>query len=682
MKNKKVIFISALTIVLFSLYFRGLRSELIWDDKIFFGGNLLLSENRPLSEAFKVGYFSEQIGMKDSDHYYRPLLTLSFMVEDRLWGISPAGLRIVNLLIYFGALVFLYFFFRLASDRGHLPEIATLLFALHPLNVDNIIWIVGRSDLLLLLWVVLVLLFLEKYLERGKSLDWVMASFFFLLGVFSKESFIFIWPALIFYERIKHKKITIPFHLLNLLSIMAFFAVKNVVLGIKNLDFLLPKDILFGATVLLKTLGFYVKSIFWPFAAPFFISPDNVQKVRYLVVGILFTALFILLLYFSRKQRETRFPLILAACFLGGHLPLVFSKIYPYSIYPRYMMISSLGLIWTLSIYLRKIPEKIRLSLVFLIILSLIPTVVLRIDAYRTEENFWSKASRKFSNDGYVLVQISKVLQENGDFIRAEFFLNKSLSLNLQRETAILVSVSYAEVEMAKADYENVFRWMESLEEVEGLYRMRLATGIRYEINKIKSRVWISQGEIPSAEKCLQENIETFPQAKDSFFELFEMYVGYGMWEKAKALADRIRLLFPSFAQDPEKIARELESMPLDDKIAFYTLRRNFSKATALIETIAAPDLMHRILLAKLAYKQGEGERGQTVIEAIAAEDSESYETMNTIAAFYLNDLFRVREALVYMKKSLELNPDQPKIRFLIINLTKNYLEQLTEVWK
>lgn len=679
MKNKQFIFMAILAAILFSLYFRSLGYDLIWDDKIYFRGNILLDQNRPLTEAFKVGYFSEQVGMKGIDHYYRPLLTASFMAEDRLWGISPAGLRIVNILLYLGALLVLYSYFRLRFDRGYFPEIATLLFALHPLNMDNVIWIVGRGDLLVLLWGGLVLLFFEKSLQKGKPLDWVLTGLFFLFGVFSKESFVFFWPALILYEGLRKRKITVPFHCATLLSLVAFYGVKVGLLGIRNIRFVFEPGAVSGLISVMETLGFYAKSIVWPFTTPFFLSLNNAQKMGNLIIGIVFIALFLLLLYASRKEPETRFPLFLAAIFIGGHLPLIFTQIFPYSIYPRYMTIPALGLVWVLAVYLAKLPEKTRISIAFLIVLAFIPTIVIRAEANRTEDVFWSRASRKSPNDGYALFYLSSILQQKGDFLQSELYLNRSLSLTLRPETAVFVSLGYAEVEMAKADYDSVFKW---LAKIDSLPNLPLPGGIRYEIARTKARAWICRGNTAEAEKLLEQNIQDYPQVLDSYYDLFEMYTGFELWEKADAMAGRIHLLSPAFSQNPEEIARELDTMALGDKIAYYILKRNFLKAESLVETIRPLDVPNRILLAKLAYWRGEGDRGQTIIEAMAAENPESFETMNSIAAFYLRDLFRVREALPYLKKSLELNPGQPQIRNLIDSLTKNYLDQLVEVGK
>ena len=116
------------------------------------------------------------------------------MIENRLWGLEPSTLRLTNLLIYFFGLAFLFLFLKRQKAYPYFPEIVTLLFALYPLNMDNIVWIVGRGDLLMLLWAALCFLFLDLSLKRRRTLYLVLSSASFLLGIFSKETFVVLFP--------------------------------------------------------------------------------------------------------------------------------------------------------------------------------------------------------------------------------------------------------------------------------------------------------------------------------------------------------------------------------------------------------------------------------------------------------------------------------------------------------
>src|SRR4030042_3549487 len=165
MHKRDWLYVAILAVILFGVYWKTFNYDFVWDDEIFFKHNLLFIEDQPLTSALKYSYFSEQLGVQGQDHYYRPLLTFSFLLENKLWGIKNITLRFTNLLIFFLSLIFLFAFLKVHSDKAYLPEITTLFFALYPLNSENIVWIVGRGDLFLLLWGSLTFLFFALFLN-------------------------------------------------------------------------------------------------------------------------------------------------------------------------------------------------------------------------------------------------------------------------------------------------------------------------------------------------------------------------------------------------------------------------------------------------------------------------------------------------------------------------------------
>jgi len=684
MKKRELIFIVILAGILFTLYWRTFNYELIWDDKTYFRQNMLFTENPPLSSAFKISYFGRQIGMEKIDFYYRPLLTASFMIENKLGGIKTARLRLINLLIYFLSLIFLYIFFKKQKENAFFPEIATLLFALYPLNMDNIIWIVGRSDLLVLLWGSLAFLFLEFFIKKGKPIYGVGSSFFYLLGILSKESFFFFLPIFLVYEIIKRKKIAFPFYLVNILITISFFILKNAVIGTKNLRFILPSNLTEIILTIIGAAGFYFRAIIFPFSHNFFLPPDDVRKFIYLLFGILFISLFLFIGAKYKKDKEILLPLSFIAAFLGGLTPLVFSTLYPFAVYPRYMMIPGLGFIWILSKYLCQIKEKIRSYLVLILILLFIPSIIINSNSYKTEVNFWQKAYRSSPQNAYILFQLAGTFQEKRDYLSSEFYLNKTLSLNLKRETAILISLLYANIEIAKADYAKVFKWLNAIEEFEKLPNVQLAPYIKSQVNQKKAQVYICLGNKDEAEKLLRENMNKYKNFRDSYLELYNLYLGSEMWDKAKELEAHMKNIFPSVFRERNADQRKAEfsSLSVDKKISFYIRYRNYSKASILVKSMIPLDLSYEILLARLSYLEGKEEQGQKIVNDILIENPDKFEMLNTIGYFYLNDLFRVKEALIYFKKSLNVNSNQPGLSLLINRLTNDYLSQLKETWK
>jgi len=197
MKIRKSIFLIILWVTVFGLYWPSLKYPFIWDDKVLFDNNPFFVEKQPFSSALTSSYFRQQVGLGSVDFYYRPFLMASFWIENKIWGIHPINLRLVNLIIFSAALSAWYLFLKKRYDFSSFPEITTILFAIFPIHVDNIVWIVGRSDLLLLLFSGLCFIFLDRYIRTNDKYFLVFCSFFLLWESFPKNHLCSFYPFLL-----------------------------------------------------------------------------------------------------------------------------------------------------------------------------------------------------------------------------------------------------------------------------------------------------------------------------------------------------------------------------------------------------------------------------------------------------------------------------------------------------
>lgn len=677
-KNKSIIFIIFLIIILFALFWKTFNFELIWDSKIYFKQNPLFTENYPLWAAFKQSLLREPLGVNIIDFYYRPVLTLTFMMEHKLWGLQNTNLRIINLIIYIFSMIFLYSFFKLQSEKKYFAEIATLLFALFPLNVDNIVWIVGRSDLLVLFWGSLTFLFLELFIKKGKYLFLILSSSFYLFGIFSKEAFLFFIPVLFLYEFIKRKKISLPYHLANIFITLFFLILKSAILGIKNLRIILSSNIIENIKVAISSVGYYFRSIVFPFSYDMFLSMEEITNLKYLFLGILFILLFAFLLYKSKKELELIIPLSFIVFFIGGHLLVVYTTLYPFKVYARYMMIPALGFIWIFVKYLGLLAEKIRFTLVFIIVLLFIPSMIISAYSYKTELRYFQRANRSSPENSYILYKIANILHEKEDYLAAELALNKALQFKQLRETAMLINLLYADIEFRKAEHNKVFERLKRIEGYADSPHVELAPLMKFQIDHKKVLIYTCQGKFRPAEKLLKENIERYSNKKELYKELYNLYIGHTLWEKALAVEKMAKDLFPSLKNlDTRQTKREFDSLSDKARIGFYIRHRNYAKAREIIYTMTPLNLDLKILLSKLYYWQGKEEDAKKIINEIILKYSENTRVLNTMGNFYLRDFIRVEEALFYFKKSLEINENQPAISNLVSYLTENYLNKL-----
>lgn len=120
--------------------------------------------------------------------YYRPLLTLSFMVDSWMGGVRPAIFHWGNLILHLLAVCLLFAFLR-SLGTGYRPSLlAALVFAVHPVLVQAVAWIPGRNDSLLAALVLASFLCYLKYVRQGRA-RWALGhAIFFLLALLAKET--------------------------------------------------------------------------------------------------------------------------------------------------------------------------------------------------------------------------------------------------------------------------------------------------------------------------------------------------------------------------------------------------------------------------------------------------------------------------------------------------------------
>lgn len=119
----------------------------------------------------------------ESNGLYRPLTILSLALNRLLLGPAPLGFHLVNVLLHAGVVILLW---RLLL-RWEIPQLvaflAALLFAVHPIHAEVINIVVGRSELLAALFLLLALVFASDNGRRAA----VLTGLCYLAALLSKE---------------------------------------------------------------------------------------------------------------------------------------------------------------------------------------------------------------------------------------------------------------------------------------------------------------------------------------------------------------------------------------------------------------------------------------------------------------------------------------------------------------
>ena len=153
-----------------------LHHGFLWDDEQFVLKNHFLTSARFLPQLLTQNIVA---GAGLVSNLYRPLQSLTHVLDVRLWGYQPWGHHLTNVLLHAAAAVAV---FRLLATLCPVwpAACAALLFALHPLQSEAVAYVSGRGDTLAMLWLCLGLLALGRstWLALGCA----------ALGMASKES--------------------------------------------------------------------------------------------------------------------------------------------------------------------------------------------------------------------------------------------------------------------------------------------------------------------------------------------------------------------------------------------------------------------------------------------------------------------------------------------------------------
>lgn len=244
-----------LILVTLGVYFKIFRAEFVYDDFAFVVNNKAIRSFTPFSKFFTDPNIFTGSEDGSGGKNWRPVSSLAFAVEYRLFGSNPFGFHLASVLLHLINIVLVYLLIAKIAGRNGIALVATSLWALHPALTEAVSWIANQSSLIFFSFFLLATLALLK--ERF----W-MSYLFFGLSLLSKETAlggIFIIALLFFIYLKKHWRSFIPFVLMSLIYIWIRFEILGS-FGDHVLRGSFWQNFLLAPTVFLKYLTLSV----WP----------------------------------------------------------------------------------------------------------------------------------------------------------------------------------------------------------------------------------------------------------------------------------------------------------------------------------------------------------------------------------------------------------------------------------
>ncbi len=155
---------------------------LVWDDPWLIVENVVLRQG--FAEAMSNIWFDWSRSTRLSlGAEYLPIRDTSLWLEAQLWGLEPRPLRLSNWAIYVAGILCIRGALRRTLSSNVVAEVATWVFAFHPVHVESVAWLAGRKDVLALAFVGAGLLCYSG--DDGRQRWWVVP--LFLLAHLSKS---------------------------------------------------------------------------------------------------------------------------------------------------------------------------------------------------------------------------------------------------------------------------------------------------------------------------------------------------------------------------------------------------------------------------------------------------------------------------------------------------------------
>jgi tetratricopeptide (TPR) repeat protein len=327
------------------VYANSINGEFLWDDTHLIAENSRIKGGASLADAFTKDMRGVSAGRS---YFYRPIQTLTFMLDHSLYALDSKGYHVTNILLHIAAALLVYYLVNTLFNNAALSFLTGAFFAVHPIHTEAVAYISGRADPLAAVFMLLCMLCYITHLHKEKAAPYFVIPLTYSLALLSRESSLALPLLLLIYHYVFGRKIDI-----KKFSLVAAISILYIALRFALLRGLLPHTDC-PNTVFERLPGFfaavanYIRLLILPFNLHmeygnglFRIAGPNAILGALILVGLLFFA------FMKRTDRKVFSFSVL--WFFAALLPS--SNIYPINAYmaEHWLYLPSLGFFLILS---------------------------------------------------------------------------------------------------------------------------------------------------------------------------------------------------------------------------------------------------------------------------------------------------------------------------------------------
>ena len=657
----------------------------VWDDRIILTSSQAVQDWSGLWRLWSGDAYTLDDTMEG--HYW-PLVYTTFWLEHKLWGFDPTGYHIVNVLLHLANTLLLWHLLRQLAVPG--AWVVAAVFAVHPLHVESVAWIIERKDVLSGLFYLAAALAWMRFVEQPRR-GWYAGSLaLYAAALLSKSIAITLPVTLLIWHWWKQGRVTST----DLLRLVPFFVVGMVIVVGDLLFYQSREPLSLGYSLIermliaARVLWFYAGKLLWPSELAVIYPLWDIRVADPLAWGYLVTAAALAVALWHFRKRIGRGPLAGALFFIVTLSPVLGFVDYGYMQYAfvadRFQYLAGIGVmavvIGAATYSVRRLSDlwqKGALGVAAVVIIVLGVLTWRQASVYRNDETFnrhiivlnpqardahYNLGTALYKQGGYeeavevylvaaeqrpdhaaAHANLGEIITALGRFDEAEPHLRRAIALDPQEWHAHL---NLSKVLGSQGRYE------------EALEVARVAVEQRPDVaaaHALLGTACAALGRFDEAEPHLRRAIALDPQDVDLFRRLAEVLTPQGRYEEAiDALAQAVALE-PASTQAAELyflMGQAAEKNGQPEASEYYI--RAFEI-----------DPRYKKTIRRLAHLRLEQQRYDEALELfqrlidIDPSDATTYSNMGIALAF----LGRNDEALQRFDQALSLDPTMEEAR-------------------
>ena len=576
----------------------------VWDDNIC----IKVDPVRDVSGLWQI-WFSPS-ALEEEDHYW-PLVYTTFWLEHKLWGFEPTGYHIVNVLLHLANTLLVWHLMRRLAVPG--AWMVAAVFAVHPLHVESVAWVIERKDVLSGLFYLAAVLTYMRFVEQPSRGRYAGSLALYAAGMLSKSIVVTLPVALLLWHWWKQGRVTAT----DLLRLMPFFAV-GLVIAVGDLSFyrsVEPLSLGYSLTertlIAARALWFYAGKLLWPTNLAVIYPLWDIRVADPLAWGYLVAAVALAVALWHFRHRLGRGPLVGALFFAVTLSPVLGFVDYRYMQYAfvadRFQYLAGIGVmavvIGVATYGVRRLPDLWQKGALGVAVLALVVLGMLT----------WRQASIYRDNETFY----RHIIALNPQARNAHFNLGNDLEIQGRYEEALAA------------------------------YRVDVEQRPNYEVHSRLGVVLDELGRFEEGETHLRRAIELNPQSRSAHLNLGKALLKLGRYEES---IDTTRV---ALERDPDSFQAHANL-----GAAFAALGRSDEAETHLRRAIALNPQAKRanFNLGVILYEQGRYEEALAPARAAAEQRPDHFQAHANLGSVLI-ELGRFEEAEQPLHRALAINP-------------------------